>query len=45
MQEFHLFSLGMGDRMFETGYQSAKKYLNERNNISTAALNATIGGG
>jgi NTE family protein len=30
MQEFHLFSLGMGDRMYETGYQSALRLLDQQ---------------
>ncbi|MBM3919227.1 MAG: patatin-like phospholipase family protein [Sphingomonadales bacterium] len=29
MQEFHLFSLGMGDRMYEAGYQSAARHLDQ----------------
>jgi hypothetical protein len=29
MQEFHLFSLGMGDRMFDAGYNSALRQLDQ----------------
>ncbi len=29
MEEFHLFSLGMGDRMFETGYNSALRQFDQ----------------